>query len=50
MVLGIGAGAGYYYRRNLKNFYLNSANKTKNLYFKSKEKIKDKLSKIKSKK
>ncbi|QVK06659.1 BspA family leucine-rich repeat surface protein [Mycoplasma mycoides] len=49
-VLGIGAGVGYYYRKNLKNFYLNSANKTKNLYFKSKEKIKDKLSKIKSKK
>ncbi|UZK64454.1 BspA family leucine-rich repeat surface protein [Mycoplasma mycoides subsp. capri] len=49
-VLGIVGGTGYYYRKNLKNFYLNSANKTKNLYFKSKEKIKDKLSKIKSKK
>nr|WP_322555912.1 BspA family leucine-rich repeat surface protein [Mycoplasma mycoides] len=49
-VLGIGVGTGYYYRKNLKNFYLNSASKTKNLYFKSKEKIKDKLSKIKSKK
>ncbi|ACU78792.1 BspA family leucine-rich repeat surface protein [Mycoplasma mycoides] len=49
-ILGIGAGAGYYYRKNLKDFYLNSADKTKNLYFKSKEKIKDKLSKIKSKK
>ncbi|QVK02655.1 BspA family leucine-rich repeat surface protein [Mycoplasma mycoides] len=49
-ILGIGVGAGYCYRKNLKNFYLNSANKTKNLYFKSKEKIKDKLSKIKSKK
>ncbi|WP_434325674.1 MyrrCad domain-containing protein [Mycoplasma leachii] len=49
-VLGIGVGTGYYYRKNLKNFYLNSANKTKDLYFKSKNKIKDKLSKIKSKK
>ncbi|QVK05850.1 BspA family leucine-rich repeat surface protein [Mycoplasma mycoides] len=49
-ILGIGVGTGYYYRKNLKNFYLNSASKTKNLYFKSKEKIKDKLSKIKSKK
>ncbi|QVK05059.1 BspA family leucine-rich repeat surface protein [Mycoplasma mycoides] len=49
-VLGIAGGTGYYYRKNLKNFYLNSANKTKNLYFKSKNKIKDKLSKIKSKK
>ncbi|CBV67446.1 BspA family leucine-rich repeat surface protein [Mycoplasma leachii] len=49
-VLGIAGGTGYYYRKNLKNFYLNSADKTKNLYFKSKEKIKDKLSKIKSKK
>ncbi|WP_036455252.1 BspA family leucine-rich repeat surface protein, partial [Mycoplasma mycoides] len=49
-VLGIGVGTGYYYRKNLKNFYLNSADKTKNLYFKSKEKIKDKLSKMKSKK
>ncbi|MDP4040807.1 BspA family leucine-rich repeat surface protein [Mycoplasma mycoides] len=49
-VLGIVGGTGYYYRKNLKNFYLNSANRTKNLYFKSKEKIKDKLSKIKSKK
>ncbi|MDP4040809.1 BspA family leucine-rich repeat surface protein [Mycoplasma mycoides] len=48
--LGIVGGTGYYYRKNLKNFYLNSADKTKNLYFKSKEKIKDKLSKIKSKK
>ncbi|QVK04583.1 BspA family leucine-rich repeat surface protein [Mycoplasma mycoides subsp. capri] len=49
-VLGIVGGTSYYYRKNLKNFYLNSADKTKNLYFKSKEKIKDKLSKIKSKK
>ncbi|WP_416371468.1 MyrrCad domain-containing protein [Mycoplasma mycoides] len=48
--LGIVGGTGYYYRKNLKNFYLNSATKTKNLYFKSKEKIKDKISKIKSKK
>ncbi|QVK01813.1 BspA family leucine-rich repeat surface protein [Mycoplasma mycoides subsp. capri] len=38
-ILGIGVGVGYYYRKNLKN-----------LYFKSKDKIKDKLSKIKSKK
>ncbi|QVK09503.1 BspA family leucine-rich repeat surface protein [Mycoplasma mycoides] len=38
-LLGIGVGTGYYYRKNLKN-----------LYFKSKEKIKDKLSKINSKK
>ncbi|QVK01812.1 BspA family leucine-rich repeat surface protein [Mycoplasma mycoides subsp. capri] len=49
-ILGIVGGTGYYYRKNLKNFYLNSADKTRNLYFKSKEKIKDKLSKIKSKK
>ncbi|ACU78842.1 BspA family leucine-rich repeat surface protein [Mycoplasma mycoides] len=45
-VLGIGVGAGYYYRKNLKNFYLNSAEKTKNLYFKFKEKF----SKTRSKK
>ncbi|QVJ96159.1 BspA family leucine-rich repeat surface protein [Mycoplasma mycoides subsp. capri] len=49
-ILGISVGTSYYYRKNLKNFYLNSATKTKNLYFKSKEKIKDKISKIKSKK
>ncbi|QVK09504.1 BspA family leucine-rich repeat surface protein [Mycoplasma mycoides] len=50
IILGIVGGTGYYYRKNLKSFYLNSADKTKNLYFKSKEKIKDKLYKIKSKK
>ncbi|WP_331436965.1 MyrrCad domain-containing protein [Mycoplasma mycoides] len=38
-ILGISGGISYYYRKNLKN-----------LYFKSKDKIKDKLSKIKSKK
>nr|VZR97152.1 hypothetical protein MF5295_00171 [Mycoplasma feriruminatoris] len=60
-LLGIGAGAGYYYRKNLKNFYLKSADKIKPVYVKtkgglkefynkSKTKIKDRLSKIKSKK
>ncbi|QVK08365.1 BspA family leucine-rich repeat surface protein [Mycoplasma mycoides] len=38
-LLGIGAGTGYYYRKNLKNFYL-----------KSTDKIKEKISRIKSKK
>ncbi|UKS53832.1 BspA family leucine-rich repeat surface protein [Mycoplasma feriruminatoris] len=60
-LLGIGAGAGYYYRKNLKNFYLKSADKMKPVYAKTKDglkefynkaktKIKSKLSKIKSKK
>ncbi|WP_347938388.1 BspA family leucine-rich repeat surface protein [Mycoplasma feriruminatoris] len=60
-LLGIGTGAGYYYRKNLKNFYLKSADKMKPIYVKSKDglkefynksktKIKDRLSKIKSKK
>ncbi|WBX36423.1 BspA family leucine-rich repeat surface protein [Mycoplasma capricolum] len=60
-ILGTTAGLGYYYRKNLKNLYLKSADKikpsllksidkTKNLYFKSKNKIKDKIAKIKSKK
>ncbi|WFQ93267.1 Myrrcad domain-containing protein [Mycoplasma feriruminatoris] len=60
-LLGIGAGAGYYYRKNLKNFYLKSSDKIKPVYVKSKDslkefynksktKIKVKLSKIKSKK
>ncbi|WBX36381.1 MyrrCad domain-containing protein [Mycoplasma capricolum] len=60
-IIGTGAGFGYYYRKNLKNLYLKSADKikpsllksidkTKNLYFKSKNKIKDKIAKIKSKK
>ncbi|MDP4040806.1 BspA family leucine-rich repeat surface protein [Mycoplasma mycoides] len=38
-VLGIGAGTGYYYRKNLKNFYSRST-----------DKIKEKISRIKSKK
>ncbi|WP_434335339.1 BspA family leucine-rich repeat surface protein [Mycoplasma leachii] len=38
-LLGIGAGTGYYYRKNLKNFYLRST-----------DKIKEKISRIKSKK
>ncbi|CBW54471.1 Conserved hypothetical protein, predicted transmembrane protein, DUF285 family [Mycoplasma mycoides subsp. capri LC str. 95010] len=38
-VLGIGAGTGYYYRKNLKNLYLRST-----------DKIKEKISRIKSKK
>ncbi|QVK05851.1 BspA family leucine-rich repeat surface protein [Mycoplasma mycoides] len=38
-VLGIGIGTGYYYRKNLKNFYLIST-----------DKIKEKISRIKSKK
>ncbi|WP_369024723.1 BspA family leucine-rich repeat surface protein, partial [Mycoplasma capricolum] len=60
-VLGTGAGVGYYYRKNLKNLYLKSADKIKpsllkskdnikDFYFKSKNKIKDKIAKIKSKK
>ncbi|WP_434329432.1 BspA family leucine-rich repeat surface protein [Mycoplasma capricolum subsp. capricolum] len=60
-VLGTGAGVGYYYRKNLKNLYLKSADKLKpsllkskdnikDFYFKSKNKIKNKIAKIKSKK
>ncbi|CEA12211.1 BspA family leucine-rich repeat surface protein [Mycoplasma capricolum subsp. capripneumoniae] len=60
-IIGTGAGLGYYYRKNLKNLYLKSADKIKpsllkskdnikDLYVKSKNKIKDKIAKIKSKK
>ncbi|KKW61215.1 Myrrcad domain-containing protein [Mycoplasma capricolum] len=60
-IIGTGAGVGYYYRKNLKNLYLKSADKIKpsllkskdnikDLYVKSKNKIKDKIAKIKSKK
>ncbi|WP_434334642.1 BspA family leucine-rich repeat surface protein [Mycoplasma capricolum subsp. capricolum] len=60
-ILGTGAGFGYYYRKNLKNLYLKSADKLKpsllkskdnikDFYAKSKNKIKDKIAKIKSKK
>ncbi|WBX36427.1 BspA family leucine-rich repeat surface protein [Mycoplasma capricolum] len=60
-ILGTTAGLGYYYRKNLKNLYLKSADKLKpsllkskdnikNFYVKSKNKIKDKIAKIKSKK
>ncbi|WP_434329428.1 BspA family leucine-rich repeat surface protein [Mycoplasma capricolum subsp. capricolum] len=60
-ILGITAGFGYYYRKNLKNLYLKSADKLKpsllkskdnikGFYFKSKNKIKNKIAKIRSKK
>ncbi|WP_434337596.1 BspA family leucine-rich repeat surface protein [Mycoplasma capricolum] len=60
-ILGTSVGVGYYYRKNLKNLYLKSADKLKpsllkskdnikDFYFKSKNKIKDKIAKIKSKK
>ncbi|KEZ17664.1 BspA family leucine-rich repeat surface protein [Mycoplasma capricolum] len=60
-ILGTTAGLSYYYRKNLKNLYLKSADKIKpsllkskdnikDFYFKSKNKIKDKIAKIKSKK
>ncbi|WP_434342512.1 BspA family leucine-rich repeat surface protein [Mycoplasma capricolum] len=60
-ILGTTAGLSYYYRKNLKNLYLKSADKIKpsllkskdnikDFYVKSKNKIKDKIAKIKSKK
>ncbi|AQU77711.1 BspA family leucine-rich repeat surface protein [Mycoplasma capricolum subsp. capripneumoniae] len=61
IIIGTGAGLGYYYRKNLKNLYLKSADKIKpsllkskdnikDFYSKSKNKIKNKIAKIKSKK
>ncbi|WP_434336213.1 BspA family leucine-rich repeat surface protein [Mycoplasma capricolum] len=40
-ILGTGAGLGYYYRKNLKNLYLKSADKIKPSLLKSKDNIKD---------
>ncbi|WP_434336215.1 BspA family leucine-rich repeat surface protein [Mycoplasma capricolum] len=40
-ILGTGAGVGYYYRKNLKNLYLKSADKLKPSLLKSKDNIKD---------
>ncbi|KIM13944.1 BspA family leucine-rich repeat surface protein [Mycoplasma capricolum] len=40
-ILGTGAGLGYYYRKNLKNLYLKSADKLKPSLLKSKDNIKD---------
>ncbi|WP_434328555.1 BspA family leucine-rich repeat surface protein [Mycoplasma capricolum subsp. capricolum] len=40
-ILGTTAGLGYYYRKNLKNLYLKSADKIKPSLLKSKDNIKD---------
>ncbi|WP_434333164.1 BspA family leucine-rich repeat surface protein [Mycoplasma capricolum] len=40
-IIGTGAGVGYYYRKNLKNLYLKSADKLKPSLLKSKDNIKD---------
>ncbi|WP_434343683.1 BspA family leucine-rich repeat surface protein [Mycoplasma sp. 06067-C1-B144P-99-0482-3] len=40
-ILGTTAGLGYYYRKNLKNLYLKSADKLKPSLLKSKDNIKD---------
>ncbi|QVK05058.1 BspA family leucine-rich repeat surface protein [Mycoplasma mycoides] len=49
IILGIGAGVGYYYRKNLKNFYLKSTDKIKPVYLKSKNDLKSFYNKIKDK-
>ncbi|KKW61217.1 BspA family leucine-rich repeat surface protein [Mycoplasma capricolum] len=40
-IIGTGVGLGYYYRKNLKNLYLKSADKIKPSLLKSKDNIKD---------